>query len=111
MEIKIGDGKNTHFWKDKWIEGELLKDVYSELYKVEEEKDCKVSDRVYGATNGRDHDLVWNWKRGLRRGIESTTLHELKNKINNVRLINASDTWRWSNNKYGTFSFTLSECR
>ena len=31
-ERKMGDGKNTHFWKDRWLTGDALKDVFPELY-------------------------------------------------------------------------------
>ncbi|KAL4557245.1 hypothetical protein LXL04_035418 [Taraxacum kok-saghyz] len=51
-----------------------------------------------------DHDLVWNWKRELRRGKESATLEDLKIKMKDVILTSASDSWRWNKSSDGDFS-------
>ncbi|KAL4586081.1 hypothetical protein LXL04_010712 [Taraxacum kok-saghyz] len=99
MERKIGNGNNTHFWKDRWLEGEILKEIYPELYKVEAEKDCKVGERL-----GGNSSMDWNWKRDLRRGKESNTMEDLINKLVNVRLNSKNDSWRWKLNADGSFS-------
>ncbi|KAL4582537.1 hypothetical protein LXL04_007088 [Taraxacum kok-saghyz] len=75
MERKIGNGNNTHFWKDRWLEGEFLKVIYPELY-----------------------------KRELRRDKELNTMEELKNKLNSVSISSLRDSWRWNINANGTFS-------
>ncbi|KAL4585017.1 hypothetical protein LXL04_009630 [Taraxacum kok-saghyz] len=104
MMRKLGNGKNTHFWKDKWIDDHSLNDLFPELYRVEDDKDCKVADRLKMVDQGEEMDMVWNWKRNLRRGKESTSFHELKNKLNNVIIDSDSDSWMWPYNKDGKFS-------
>ncbi|KAL4560066.1 hypothetical protein LXL04_032214 [Taraxacum kok-saghyz] len=99
MVRKTGNGTNTHFWKDKWLGEELLKNNYPELFRMEVEKDCKVADRILGMS-----DYGWNWKRSLRRGRELNTLEDLKRDISNVPLSVASHTWRWKSNTDGRYS-------
>ncbi|KAL4565209.1 hypothetical protein LXL04_029295 [Taraxacum kok-saghyz] len=43
-----------------------------------------------------NHILEWNWKRVLRRGKESITMEELKNKLSNVVLASRDDAWIWN---------------
>ena len=39
---------------------------------MEVAKDCKVADRLKVLNEGDELDVVWNWKRNMRRGKEST---------------------------------------
>lgn len=32
MERRLGDGKNTHFWKDKWCDGLVFKEGHKFLF-------------------------------------------------------------------------------
>jgi hypothetical protein len=41
--IQVGDGRNTPFWKAKWLNAAALKDIVSNLYKMARMKNMIVS--------------------------------------------------------------------
>lgn len=58
----LGDGKKLTFMTDIWVGNSSLKDVYSNLFKLEKKsKFCKVGDRYWrqgGLTNGNGSGRV-----------------------------------------------------
>nr|GEY17594.1 RNA-directed DNA polymerase, eukaryota [Tanacetum cinerariifolium] len=45
-KIKIGNGRDTSFWKDLWIGDSLLCDTFPRLYALEIHKECKVDAKL-----------------------------------------------------------------
>lgn len=77
MERCLGAGNNTFFWKDKWCDSLALKELFSDLYRIESHKDYMVKDRIHG--RGLE-SLHWEWIRQPRRGKETSSLLDLSNK-------------------------------
>ena len=67
MKRRIGNGCNTYFWKDRWLNNMAPKDVFPELYNLEVQKDCRINQRL---RKEEDNSIkcMWEWKRRLRRG-------------------------------------------
>lgn len=85
---RLRAGNNTCFWKDKWCQNLVLKDIYPTLYRLEVNKSCIVSNRV----NNRGIDFFHGmWSSGLRRGKEASLLIDLKKKLATITLTDYPD--------------------
>lgn len=89
---KMGNGDNTCFWKDRWLMNAPLKDIFPRLYAIESRKNCFVLDRL-GEMGQQEHK--WEWKRNIRKGMESKEMEELKDLIKDISLTNVADSWKW----------------
>ncbi|GJT04635.1 putative RNA-directed DNA polymerase, eukaryota, reverse transcriptase zinc-binding domain protein [Tanacetum coccineum] len=54
---RVGCDTHIRFWKDIWIGDSSLHIRYNRLYRLEQDKDCFIIDRI---VNGQWH---WNWSR------------------------------------------------
>ncbi|KAL8527231.1 hypothetical protein ACS0TY_005202 [Phlomoides rotata] len=54
LERVIGDGKNTLFWEDNWVGGEVLRAKFPRLFRLSRDKDGSVGDM--GGGRGADGD-------------------------------------------------------
>ena len=82
---KCGDGKDSSFWKDPWMQNQPFKDKFPRLYALETDKSVSVAGRL-GDANRR-----WNWIREPARGCTGDNLMELEEMISNVQLTNEKD--------------------
>ncbi|GJT54284.1 hypothetical protein Tco_0989338 [Tanacetum coccineum] len=57
FRFKVGYGTRIRFWKDIWIGDSPLLTRYNRLYRLDQDKDCLIIDRI---VNGRWN---WNWSR------------------------------------------------
>ncbi|XP_071727611.1 uncharacterized protein [Rutidosis leptorrhynchoides] len=55
----VNDGKETFFWKDKWIGDQPLCVSFNRLYRLETNKDVLVQHRF--KQNGPNIELNWSW--------------------------------------------------
>ena len=46
MEKRLGLVNDTFFWKDRWMENLVLKDVYPDMYRIDSDNNYKVMDRL-----------------------------------------------------------------
>nr|GEY15029.1 RNA-directed DNA polymerase, eukaryota [Tanacetum cinerariifolium] len=98
FRFKVGCGTRIRFWKDMWIGDSPLHIRYNMLYRLEQDKDCFIIDRI---VNGRWH---WNWSRA-DIGIQNMAyLRELFLEISRVDLNSEDDTCIWSMVDDGVFS-------
>lgn len=58
LKKEMGDGSNTFFWFDAWLDGEPLKNRFGRLFSLSMEKEGLVSDFVVV-------DWKWQWRRNL----------------------------------------------
>ncbi|KAL4570828.1 hypothetical protein LXL04_026491 [Taraxacum kok-saghyz] len=72
---KVGDGCNTSFWHDIWLDDRSLKLRFSRVYALELAKDCNVADRV-GLL-----DLIYCFRRRPRSGVEMQQYLGLKEAV------------------------------
>ena len=63
FEWKVGDGKDIYFWKDSWLKGEALKNVYPRLFSISSNKNAKLLE-LGSWSNGR-----WVWQLAWRRSF------------------------------------------
>lgn len=85
---RVGNGKNTRFWKDLWIGEECLSFRFPRLFALETEKDCIIHDRRI------DNLWQWKWRRPVRSGRESQQLDDLAN-ILPTNMSENPDGWSW----------------
>ena len=61
---KVGDGKETLFWKDLWHGEGSFETKFPKLYQWEPNKECTVQDRMARIHNNGG----WDWSSNLREG-------------------------------------------
>lgn len=98
---RLGARNKTYFWKDKCCDSVVLKDVLLELYCIEVQKICIVSNKI--RNRGLD-GIHGQWSTNLRRGREATTLSDLNNNVVGVVLTNIDDSWVRKGNETGGFT-------
>ena len=60
---EVGDGINTLFWSDHWLDGGVLKDIFSRLFTLADNKMAIVADMSsWGWGEGGE---AWKWQRRL----------------------------------------------
>nr|XP_043637983.1 uncharacterized protein LOC122608984 [Erigeron canadensis] len=87
---KIGDGGDTSFWNDIWLEDATLATKFPRLFSFEMNEHVVVKDRWNGSR------CTWNWRRPLRGGSEGEQLNQLCERIANVTIVNTLDSWTWN---------------
>ncbi|KAL7604826.1 hypothetical protein Lser_V15G20393 [Lactuca serriola] len=63
----VGKGDYTFYWKDSWCGDGVLKDVFPNLYAVENNKNCLVMDKIKTEAH-MNVQYCWDWKRNLKKG-------------------------------------------
>nr|GEU48832.1 RNA-directed DNA polymerase, eukaryota [Tanacetum cinerariifolium] len=109
---RIGNGMQTKFWHDVWIEDQKLSCVFPRLFALEEDKDCNVASKVLG-------DIDHSFRRAIRGGVESLQFEQLREMLDTIILSNLEDRWRWDLNGSdrwrwdlnGSGSFRVSDVR
>nr|GEX09628.1 RNA-directed DNA polymerase, eukaryota, reverse transcriptase zinc-binding domain protein [Tanacetum cinerariifolium] len=97
MRLKLGNGDTTAFWKDNWIGGNVLKDLYPRIYDLETCKSVTVSKEL------TDSSLDNSFRRKTRDGVEQVQYNDLSDLVHAVTLMSLSDRWAWSLESSGEF--------
>ncbi|XP_071699246.1 uncharacterized protein [Rutidosis leptorrhynchoides] len=95
LHLKLGNGRNTKFWKDKWLGNFTLESKFNRLYRLDNNPDCLICERL-SVDNG------WNWD-WSRNPPTSAKLHDLLTDLSSVSLSNTDDTWFWNLGNDGNF--------
>ena len=45
-KIKVGNGCNTRFWKDRWCDAGILKDKFPRLFALKVNKDVSIKSKI-----------------------------------------------------------------
>nr|GEY84958.1 RNA-directed DNA polymerase, eukaryota, reverse transcriptase zinc-binding domain protein [Tanacetum cinerariifolium] len=99
MRIKLGNGENTSFWEDYWIEGDSLRNRSPRLYTLESCKRITVGEKMCQPS------LEFSFRRNTRGGVEQEQLGDLVTLIHDVSLSPMADRWTWA------LEFTVSSVR
>nr|GEV60414.1 RNA-directed DNA polymerase, eukaryota, reverse transcriptase zinc-binding domain protein [Tanacetum cinerariifolium] len=98
MHLKLGNGDSTLFWKDNWINGLVLKDMYPRIYALEKSIMVKVSSKLM------ESSLDYSFHRNVRGGVEQSQYDALSDLVNGITFVPASDRYVWSLESLGEFS-------
>lgn len=79
---KIGRGDKCRFWKDVWVNGNSLANLFPRLYLISEQKEELIE--VMGCWRG-----PFEWESGLIQQVKALVETILVNK-------DESDYWKWS---------------
>ncbi|GAU48540.1 hypothetical protein TSUD_282920 [Trifolium subterraneum] len=90
LERRVGNGRSTYFWLEKWIGGSTLRDKFSRLYSLSEQKQVLISDVVL---DNFDRSRL-EWRRGLFQW-EKESLGQLEELVRDGILTLYSDQWFW----------------
>ncbi|GJY58660.1 RNA-directed DNA polymerase, eukaryota, reverse transcriptase zinc-binding domain protein [Tanacetum coccineum] len=98
FRFKAGCGTRIRFWKDIWVGEAPLFIRYNRLFRLDQEKDCLIIDRI---NNGQWH---WNWSR-TNIGVRNLAyFRDMLNEIGQVNIEVSEDTCVWSLGLNGTFN-------
>ncbi|GJU19992.1 RNA-directed DNA polymerase, eukaryota [Tanacetum coccineum] len=95
---KIGNGVNTSFWDDSWIDNIPLKVKFQRLYALEDCKCISVAEKLGHSS------LHLSFRRPPRGGVEQESFNLLCDYVGSVVLSNVEDRWSWSLAGSGVFS-------
>ncbi|GJT24644.1 RNA-directed DNA polymerase, eukaryota, partial [Tanacetum coccineum] len=98
IRIKIENGDNTSFWKDKWHNEGVLKDVFPCLYALARHQNVTIHTKL------NDYSLVNSFRRNPRSGVEEFQLDNLSRLVSTITLSSAVDRYVWSLENSGEFS-------
>ncbi|KAJ0445645.1 putative reverse transcriptase zinc-binding domain-containing protein [Helianthus annuus] len=98
----VRDGRCVLFWLDCWWGDEPLANRFPNLFAIENDKFCKVADRVKSSNLGVYWS--WDWKRELVDGVETADLQQLETTLGHPNLSHGPDRWVWTLDGLGPFS-------
>nr|GEY59126.1 putative RNA-directed DNA polymerase, eukaryota, reverse transcriptase zinc-binding domain protein [Tanacetum cinerariifolium] len=97
IRFQVGCGSLIRFWKDIWLGSSTLSSKYNRLFRIEQDKDCLIMDRIFYG------HWAWNWSNNL--GIRNSShLNELLLEISQVNVQVDNDKRTWSLDDDGTFT-------
>ena len=94
---KVGNGLNTLFWEDHWLDDLALKHKFPRLYALDKYKQITVVEKINHAS------IVDTFRRPPRGGPEKEQLDFLLSRMDGLILINIPDHWVWSLEATGEF--------
>nr|GEX65987.1 RNA-directed DNA polymerase, eukaryota, reverse transcriptase zinc-binding domain protein [Tanacetum cinerariifolium] len=98
IKLKIGDGKNTRFWTDRWCDLGIFKDLFPRIYALETNKAASLHDKLETPT------LESSFRRKDRGGIELTQLNAAEAAASTINLVPQADRHCWILTSGGEFS-------
>ncbi|GJR36519.1 RNA-directed DNA polymerase, eukaryota, reverse transcriptase zinc-binding domain protein [Tanacetum coccineum] len=98
FRFNAGCGTRIRFWKDIWVGEAPLSIRYNRLYRLDQDKDCLIIDRII---NGQWH---WNWSR-TNIGVRNLAFfRDMLNEIGQLNIVASEDTCVWNLGPNGTFT-------
>ncbi|CAJ2651349.1 unnamed protein product [Trifolium pratense] len=90
---KVGDGSDTFFWTDPWVDGTTLRERFGRLFDLAENKSASVAEMfMRGWGIGGE---AWVWRRQLR-AWEEELVGECQSLLMTFSLQDyVSDRWQW----------------
>ncbi|CAJ2638568.1 unnamed protein product [Trifolium pratense] len=90
---RVGDGSDTFFWTDPWVDGIPLCQRFGRLFELAETKSCTVAG-MYASGWGEGGE-AWVWRRQLR-AWEEEMLGECQSFLLTIILqAHSFDRWQW----------------
>lgn len=102
VEKIVGNGRETMFWHDIWVNDAPLSTKFCRLYNISTGKQHTIEQMGEWIGN------TWTWKLPWRRRLfiwEQTLYDELMDEIQNIQISkDKQDSWRWKQSKDGIYS-------
>nr|GEX19934.1 RNA-directed DNA polymerase, eukaryota, reverse transcriptase zinc-binding domain protein [Tanacetum cinerariifolium] len=87
---KVGNGEDSLFWEDNWLNNMVLKHHFPRLFALESSKQITVVDKL------KSKSLDTSYRRAPRGGIEEEQQQLLRSHIEGIILAPMLDRWVWS---------------
>ncbi|KAL8552344.1 hypothetical protein ACS0TY_001153 [Phlomoides rotata] len=102
----VGNGKDTLFWHDEWLEGESLKNKFPRLYRLSNQKNEHIGDM--GSWINDTWIWNWEWVRSLshRNTVFFNKMNDMVNRYTFEQ--DREDTWKWTTRKKNGYTTSLS---
>ncbi|XP_057733852.1 uncharacterized protein LOC130949032 [Arachis stenosperma] len=102
LAMEVGDSRATRFWEDKWLQVGKLKDNFSRLFLISNQKGSVIGE--CGFWDGIEWVWHFQWRRELRHW-ETNALDQLLLVLQSVRLIaDVQDRVVWRFHKEGVYT-------
>ncbi|GJW13960.1 RNA-directed DNA polymerase, eukaryota, reverse transcriptase zinc-binding domain protein [Tanacetum coccineum] len=98
MKKKVGNGMNTLFWVDVWLNDSPLMHLYPRMFALECNKYTTVADKL------NDISIARSFRRPPRGGLEEEQVTSLIDDVKSVILLVSNYRWVWSIDSSGGFS-------
>ncbi|GKC59894.1 RNA-directed DNA polymerase, eukaryota [Tanacetum coccineum] len=98
MKKKVGNGMNTLFWVDIWLNDSPLMHHYPRMFALECNKYTTMADKL------NDISIAQSFRRPPRGGLEEEQFTSLIDDVKSVILSVSNDRWVWSIDSSGEFS-------
>ncbi|GJW06898.1 putative RNA-directed DNA polymerase, eukaryota, reverse transcriptase zinc-binding domain protein [Tanacetum coccineum] len=98
IRFHVGGGTSIRFWKVLWTGISPLYLRYNRLFRLEQDKDCLISDRF------KDNQWTRNWSRSFMGACNSAYITDIKNKVSLTELSSERDVCYWTIADDGMFS-------
>nr|GEV32138.1 RNA-directed DNA polymerase, eukaryota, reverse transcriptase zinc-binding domain protein [Tanacetum cinerariifolium] len=86
--FKVGCDTRVRFWKDIWIGDSPLHTRYNRLYRLDQDKDCLIIDRIVNS------QWQWNWSKSDIGTCNTAYLNDLLLEISQIDISADEDTYR-----------------
>ncbi|GJR63782.1 hypothetical protein Tco_1505944 [Tanacetum coccineum] len=98
IRFQVGCGSLIHFWKDIWLGKSPLYMRLNRLFRLEQEKNCLIIDRIH---NGQ---WSWNWSQSVLGVRNSAHLNNILLEISQIEVGEDKDKCVWFLAHDGVFS-------
>nr|GEV80701.1 RNA-directed DNA polymerase, eukaryota, reverse transcriptase zinc-binding domain protein [Tanacetum cinerariifolium] len=98
LKLKVGDDCTIRFWKDRWYEAGILKDMFPRIYALETCKDVNIRTKLEASC------LETSLRRNMRGGAEQAQLIAVSEVSGNITLAPQADRYNWLLNNDGVYS-------
>nr|GEY87494.1 RNA-directed DNA polymerase, eukaryota, reverse transcriptase zinc-binding domain protein [Tanacetum cinerariifolium] len=98
LKLKVGDGCTIRFWKDRWCEAGILKDLFPRIYALETCKDVNIRAKLEASS------LETSLRRNVRGGAKQAQLIAVSEVSSNITLAPQADRYNWLLNNDGVYS-------
>nr|GFB04910.1 RNA-directed DNA polymerase, eukaryota [Tanacetum cinerariifolium] len=98
LKLKVGDGCTIRFWKDRWCEAGILKDMFPRIYALETCKDVNIHTKLEASS------LETSLCHNIRGGAEQAHLIVVSEVSGKITLAPQADRYNWLLNNDGVYS-------
>jgi hypothetical protein len=94
----VGNGKNTSSWKDPWVNGDMLCNLFRRLLDLSLYKEVKVAEMIVEEEGVKK--INWRWRRNLFEW-EKEMVKVCSDLVLSVkRVYGEGDCWKWKDENY-----------